>query len=409
MYKFKTNIEAKEFIQDRVDNPTAETIRRLARGAILSSSSQGLTDGTFTNIYDLSFPSDGATKPLISLGKNTFNIFNHVKSNTDILASISGGFFFLADKCSKNPLCPSLNLAISDTSVDSLPVVDREAIVLWDDKIEFRHIKSLGLLAINDAEMTWSGSLTKYDTDCKVFSNGNSEIEHMTSLDTGSIRVLDDSSRYTPKIEPGENVVDLGIMSEEGINFTCATINYSGCTDIFDYNFVIRTGVCNVESENCPRVKINTIDTLNMNDSRIQGAVSVGPSLESADFNTHLINSDLSLGSKPPFIERPLARLALYETESGIVHAKLFDGRPGSKIFPGVLPEQARDIILSDEDIAWGCFLDPGQTSKIVVRDNLDVTSYGNSHYLKWPDSPEDYFTWSPEEGRPIANSIDFI
>ena len=56
-----------------------------------------------------------------------------------------------------------------------------------------------------------------------------------------------------------------------------------------------------------------------------------------------------------------------------------------------------------------GCFLDPGQTSKIVVRDNLDVTSYGNSHYLKWPDSPEDYFTWSPEEGRPIANSIDFI
>ena len=81
MYKFKTNIEAKEFIQDRVDNPTAETIRRLARGAILSSYSQELTEGTFTNIYDLSFPSDGATKPLISLGKNTFNIFNHVKND----------------------------------------------------------------------------------------------------------------------------------------------------------------------------------------------------------------------------------------------------------------------------------------------------------------------------------------
>lgn len=409
MYKFKTNIEAKEFIQDRVDNPTAETIRRLARGAILSSYSQELTEGTFTNIYDLSFPSDGATKPLISLGKNTFNIFNHVKNDSGILASISGGFFFLADKCSKNPLCPSLNLAISDTSVDSLPVVDREAIVLRDGKIEFRHIKSLGLLAINDAEMTWSGSLTKYETDCKVFSNGNSEIEHITSLDTGSIRVLNDSSRYTPKIESGENVVDLGIISEEGVNFTCATINYSGGTDIFDYNFVIRTGTCNIESDNYPRVNINTIDTLDMSDSCIQGAVSVGPSLDSADFNTHLINSDLSLGSKPPFIERPLARLALYETESGILHAKLFDGRPGSKTFPGVSPMQAREMVLSGEDITWGCFLDPGQTSKIVVRDNLGITSYGNSHYLRWPDNPGDYFTWSPEEGRPIANSIDFI
>ena len=70
MYKFKTNIEAKEFIQDRIDHPTVEMIRRLARGAILSSYSQELTDGTFTNIYDLSFPSNGATKPLMSLGKN---------------------------------------------------------------------------------------------------------------------------------------------------------------------------------------------------------------------------------------------------------------------------------------------------------------------------------------------------
>lgn len=51
MYKFKTNIEAKEFIQDRIDHPTVEIVRRLARGAILSSYSQELTDGAFTNIY----------------------------------------------------------------------------------------------------------------------------------------------------------------------------------------------------------------------------------------------------------------------------------------------------------------------------------------------------------------------
>ena len=73
-------------------------------------------------------------------------------------------------------------------------------------------------------------------------------------------------------------------------------------------------------------------------DGSLRGALSVGPLLETEYFAAHPINKDLSLGGKPPFLDVPLARTVLYGTADEKVHIQLFDGRPGSSIFPGVTP-----------------------------------------------------------------------
>jgi len=152
-------------------------------------------------------------------------------------------------------------------------------------------------------------------------------------------------------------------------------------------------------------MKVRTIDNKAI-DGSLQGAVSVGPMLGEADFTNHPINSDKSLGGKPPFLDVPLVRTVLYEKDDGTMHLRLFDGRPGSPIFPGVTPRQAADAIKGESEIAWGCFLDPGQTAKLIVRTQNDMASYGNTHYLKWPEQPGEKFIWVPKTGRPVASMI---
>jgi hypothetical protein len=114
-------------------------------------------------------------------------------------------------------------------------------------------------------------------------------------------------------------------------------------------------------------------------------AVSAGPFLEAADFAAHPINGDPSLGSRPPFTDRRMARLVLYQDPRGWTHLWLFDGRPGSR---------------------WGCFLDPGQTARICLTGPDGLTSYGNRHYLQWPGNTTGRFTWVPGTGRPVSSII---
>lgn len=72
----------------------------------------------------------------------------------------------------------------------------------------------------------------------------------------------------------------------------------------------------------------------------------------------------------------------------------------------GVTPTQAAQAIKNETDVAWGCFLDPGQTAKLTVRGDTDIASYGNTHYLKWPKQPGGKFIWVPKTGRPVASMI---
>ena len=82
--------------------------------------------------------------------------------------------------------------------------------------------------------------------------------------------------------------------------------------------------------------------------------------LDCPDFTAHSVNHDRSLGSRPPFTARRMARMVLYADPQNRMHLRLFDGRPQSPVLPGVTPSEARDAIAADTGYRWGCFLDPG-------------------------------------------------
>jgi hypothetical protein len=62
--------------------------------------------------------------------------------------------------------------------------------------------------------------------------------------------------------------------------------------------------------------------------------------------------------------------------------------------------------ITSEDEITWGCFLDPGRTAKLVTRRDNVLTGYGNAHYLQWPTYPGGPYTWVPGAGRPVPSVI---
>lgn len=404
MHSFDTDIAAKEFVRKRVDVPAVERIEDLGAGMVLHTSTQEIDESTFTNVYDLSFPAEHST-PSIKLHDTLTSVFDHVKTDKGLRAATGGGFFFLADQASTVPRQLGLNLALADGQVQGFPVVDREAVLISNERLGSEYLPALGALAINDSELSWSGSLTSHVTDTKVFAVGNCIITHMQNDATGSVRVLEESSRYTPAIT-ADDMVDVGFIKREDGVFIGVTSSHEGNLDIFNHDIVVRMHERYIHGE-LPEMHVRTIGEKAM-DGSLQGALSVGPMLSDENFARHPINSDPSLGGRPPFLDVPLARTVLYETDEGMIHLRLFDGRPGSAVFPGVTPSQVAGLIPDRENMTWGCFLDPGQTAKLVVRHGDNIASHGNAHYLKWPNYPGEKFVWVPKAGRPVASMITF-
>lgn len=404
MHSFDTDITAKEFVRKRVDVPAIERIEDLGAGMVLHTSAQEIDEGTFTNVYGLSCPAEHVV-PSIKLHDTLTSVFDHVKVDRGLRVATGGGFFFLADQASAMPRQLGLNLALADGQVHGFPVVDREAVLVSDARLGSGHFPALGLLAINGSELSWSGSLTSHETDAKVFAVGNCIISHVQNDATGSVRVLEESSRCTPTAI-ADDTVDVGFIKREDGVFVGVTSSREGNLDIFNHDVVVRLHERYIHG-GLPEMQVRTIGEKAI-DGSLQGALSVGPMLNDENFARHPINSDPSLGGRPPFLDVPLARTVLYETEDGIIHLRLFDGRPGSAVFPGVTPSQATALIPDKENMVWGCFLDPGQTAKLVVRHGEDIASHGNTHYLKWPKYPGEKFIWVPKAGRPVASMITF-
>jgi len=402
MSSFETDREAKNFIREQIDVPVPEAVESLGDGVVLHTFSQELSEGMFTNVYDLSFPAD-RLRPSIDLQDKLVSVFDYAKAHPDIRVATGGGFFFLADRASTAPRQLGLNLAFSNGRIHNFPVVDREAVVVDKERLGAQHIQALGILGINGTEVSWSGSLTQHETDVKIFANGNSVITHLQNDATGSARVLDENSRYTPHIDT-EGAVDIGFIHRDDGIFVGINRSQQGGMDIFTHDVVVRAHERYAHGE-LPQMRLRTLGEKAV-DGTFQGAISVGPMLDTENFTEHPVNSDKSLGSKPPFLDIPLARTVLYETDTGIVHIRLFDGRPGSSILPGITPDQAAGAIKEETSIAWGCFLDPGQTAKLVIKGEDDIASYGNRHYLRWPQLPGGKFIWVPKTGRPTASMI---
>lgn len=402
MNSFDTASEAQAFMREVIDVPIASRRVTLSQDLLLRCYPQDLSEHRFTNVYDLSYRA-GTLMPTICLTDNLTSVHEFVNQHSNNLASTTAGFFFLADKCSRRPRQQALNLAMSNGKIQSLPVTDREAVLCDDSGITVQKIRAVGLISINESLLSWSGSLTEYDTDCKTFGNGNIVIHHEQNTATGNIRVLSEHSRFTPKIEEAD-AVDMGFIGMGDGTFIENASSDTGSVDIFAHDVVVRCHKRYLNKAYKSRMQVYTLDEETVG-STLQGALSVGPMLANTDFAQHPVNRDRSLGDRPPFLDIPMARSILYQTDDDTIHIRLFDGRPGSEIFPGVTPNEVISLT-QDDNIVWGCFLDPGQTAKMCVRFQGTVEAFGNRHYLKWPKDLNGQYVWVPNVGRPTASLI---
>ena len=402
MFSFETESAAREFVRERIDVPIDAELRHLADGMTLRTFSLDLGNGTFTNVYDLSVSSN-EIQHSIKFPERLTSVFDQVESDPNVRAAISGGFFFLADRASGEPRELGLNLALSNGHLLSFPVVDREALIAHEGQLSARDVQALGVISINGEDVEWSGSLTSHDSEARVFGNGNSVIAHVANDVTGSVRTLDETSRYTPIIDM-DDVVDIGFMRREDGSFVGTGSSKTGRIDTFKYDVTVRLHERH-SINSLPEMLVRTVGSIAIDGSRFS-AVSVGPMLDTKNFTGHSINNDPSLGGRPPFLDVPLARAVVFSESSDVVHYRLFDGRPGSSVFPGITPSKAVEIIREETEVVWGCFLDSGQTAKMVTRHDSELASYGNRHYLKWPIHPGERFVWVPETGRPVASVI---
>lgn len=401
MRQFDSLIDAQSFVQQRVDRPAGDYYATLGNKASFHAFTLDLAKGQFTNVYDVSLASDRANAA-IHIHHTPTDLYSFA-SNHMPAAAISGGFFFLADHYQRAPRQAALNLAIADGQVRSLPVVDREAILTRQGRVSGRQIQALGELSIGNQLLSWAGSLTDHEAEVSVFGNGNAVIKHQSVPETGSQRVLEESSRFTPTIEQ-DDLIDIGLIHLADNHFRPRSISRDGGLNIFAHDLVLR---CHerVLAQHGELVTIRSVGSLSL-DAYNGSAISVGPSFDTPDFDAHAINQDRSLGDKPPFVSAPLARTMLYETVDGELHLRLFDGRRDSQTFPGVTPEEAIKLTEDEADISWGYFLDPGQTAKLGISHRGRVASFGNRHYLMWPKQAGEPFAWAPYRGRPDASVI---
>jgi hypothetical protein len=395
--------EARAFMEAEVDRPVTRQRRTIATGIVLRVFSRALSGGAFTNVYDVSWEPDATTAGIgISARPADIRAMGQARS---ALVAASAGFFVLGDKAAALPRQVSLHLAISDGRIVSLPVADREAVLSRDGTLSAAYIRAEGRLMINGRELTWTGSRTGRPAQCYVYGNGNAVITHQHDPVTGTARVLDEASRLTPAIRPGSQMADVGFIATGDGGFRLAAVSTSGGMDIFSHDAVVRCPAGAAEPGRVSRMDILQVGPL-PGHCLPDSAVSAGPCLEVADFAAHPVNHDPALGSLPPFMNRRMARLVLYQDQRSRTHLRLFDGRPESRSFAGVTPAEARDAIAADTGFRWGCFLDPGQTARIWLNRPDGLVSYGNRHYLRWPESPTGRFTWVPGTGRPVPSII---
>ncbi|GLV87988.1 hypothetical protein Slala03_76770 [Streptomyces lavendulae subsp. lavendulae] len=397
---FHTLEQADSFMRSEIDRPAASEAKELGRGAVLSTRHVDLSDGNFTNVYDLSWVPRQAIAS-IGVPAEPSPVHAAMGTKASLLALASAAFFHLADTGAR-PRQATLGLAVERGRILGLPVSDREALVCRTGLLSVVHVPAAGELIWNGAALRWAGSRTTHEADCFVYGNGNAEIVRRTDPGTGSARTLVERSRFTPPVPQGW--VDVAFKASHQNGRFVSTRVAAGGLDIFAADLVVRCPVSFVQGPLGNMIEIGSVGPLTGADMP-EAAVSVGPSVETEDFDAHPINRDLSLGDNRAFGDRRAARMAVFGTAER-THVRLYDGRPGSETFAGVTPAEAAADIRSENGYVWGAFLDGGQTARICTVHGQGVTAYGNRHYLRWPHAAEERFEWTPDDGRPVGSVI---
>lgn len=398
---FKTPEKVAHFMDTYLDHPCDTEEAAISPGITRTSHAIDLGNTQFTNAHRISIKPASLDMD-VRVSPKPVGV-NEVLGRHERLAA-SAGFFFLADQASQVPKQAALHGAIAEHLIYGLPLQNRELLELHgNNTVSARVAQAVGTLSIAGQELVWAGSLSAHDHEVSVFGSGNARIVHQET-DHGIIRVLEEESKFTGKLKKS-NLADVGCVRNPHTGaFTISHVRSAGKMNIFDHDLTLRVPA--TLARRGAEVTIDTLDGTPL--TELRAAVTTGPALLGTEsFAEHPINGDTSLGTMPPFIHRRMARMAIFGTSDGLTHLQLFDARPGSKRFVGVTPDEAKAAITSEfNNLAWGCFLDPGQTARLAIRDGKQLQTYGNRHYLDKPTSLPGPHTWQPHIGRPTASAL---
>ena len=402
-----SNIQETSHDQSPFAIPTKEEVCELAPGVIFERKVITFPDGAFTNSYETTSDSGSSNAVSITSSGYPFSIKRSLINDKHLLASTNAGFFFFADEATRHPIDPTYNLCVRNGHIIGLPSSDSPAMYVNGQDLEAREILAKGIMNIDGEPYEWSGAKRQDGTTgITLYNSSCCTIEHMDDGAGGTKRVLNESLNYTPV---DTSSFDLVIKIRPDGLLYIEDIHEEGGTELFSGNFIL-----NIKGIGRDRFKIGstvnpeTLDGLNLDS--LSSAVSIGPNVHHFNKeNDHPINHVASLGSKPPFTQRRMARTVVCKDNEGRIHLRIFDGAPRTSNFQGVTPKELASII-PQEDVQWAFNLDPGQSSRMAIREsNSSVKTYGNTHYLRLPQDLKRQALWSPSNGRRVASTINFL
>lgn len=396
-------------------------------GVGLSARTVELGEGHFVNKFDLSFSGDDPTLGLTVLTVNKplypHRLFSRrVALVLNPVACINGGFFFLQDELlEEHPREVIYNLDVRNGVVIGLPAASRPALCTGlDGRIFAKDLQSTGIISVGNIKLNWTGGeavahkkrnfVIPLSGSAILFNSACCSIIYDDPAQKTSLRRLRRDLNITPT-DPA--VADIVVrVTDKGESFVHA-INFGGGTDFFTGNYILQVAVCDAEKiEIGASVVAHTVDSLEL--SGVKSAITTGPMVRHfLEHDEHEINSDLSLGSFPPFAPGVrYARSVMYEDAKGYIHMVVFDAVPRSRFMKGVSPREVAENLPSD--MKWSVFLDGGQSSRITFQSSVgQVDARGNQQYVrlhkrdkvaKGSDVDSSYL-WSAR-GRPLTNMV---
>lgn len=392
---FNSQAEADAFLAPRLDRPCQEGVTALAGGVTFTRRVVELGGGAFTNVYETAWRASAASAS-VALSDAPVTAHAHASATPDCVAVSTGGFFYLIDGSPVAPRALSLNLAIDRGRVRSLPVVDQECLDDRGGALSVSVLPARGALTLDGVALRWAGARTAHEAECEAWGNAVCAIEHHADVRTGKVRRLVDASRFTPRRASSDGRCDLALRARGDGAFVALEARPEGGVDVFGYDLVLRVPRELARADAV--VRVTSIGPWHLDEAGFS-AISAGPSLMS-NLAAHPLHREPCLGSAALLADRPAARLLFVVTRDGTQRLCLFDGRPGSDVFPGVGFEAAAALVRARHDVVAGCFLDSGHTARVVVREETTVTGHGNRHYLRWPSPDDTRFVWSPSAGR---------
>ena len=368
-----------------------ESVQQITPGVKLVTKVLTFSDGSFSNVYDLSWdPTYSNLLPVIHSSNKSYSLHDTMQDDENKIAIINGSFFFLTDVSDSTPKDLIYNLCIREGKIIGLPSEDQPIVYIANKKLHAVTPKPRGTMKIGSHRFSWVGAKSLSNSTksgaAVLYNSRCSEIMKVRDSRTNvQIGILDNKHITTPK---AKDVYDLVITADKKGNLIVSQINEKGGTHYFAGNFILQMKGKNSEFVVGDSLTDVTLDGLVLD--TMTSAISIGKKINDPFF------------FEPANINRRDARSVIAEDINGHLHFIVFDG---SKYIPGFTGVSAKMIksYFSKKYFAWAYFLDGGGSSRLIVREKADLHVLANLFAFRKFD---ELHLWDWKFARKVASSI---